>query len=176
MRFNLFSNFVVAGLTLCVAASLGCNQANQTASVAADSGKIPITTTSDEARKEFLQGRDLTEKLQVNDSLQHFDKALSLDANFAAAELARANASPTTKEFFEHLNKAVSLEGKASEGEKLQIEAAQAGTNGDTVRQKEYLEKLVAAFPNDERAHAALALYHFGQQEMPEVIERQCGV
>jgi len=118
-----------------------------------------------------LQGRDLTEKLLANDSLQHFDKALSLDPNFAAAELARANASPTTKEFFDHLNKAVSLEGKASEGEKLQIMAAQAGTNGDTVKQKEYLEKLVATFPNDERAHAALALYYFGQQEMPEVIE-----
>ena len=90
----------------------------------ADSGKIPITTSSDDARKEFLQGRDLTEKLQANDSLQHFDKALSLDPNFPAAELARANASPTTKEFFDHLNKAVSLEDKASDGEKLQIEAA----------------------------------------------------
>jgi tetratricopeptide (TPR) repeat protein len=171
MRFTRFSNFVLAGLTLCVAASLGCNQANQTATASADSGKIPITTSSDDARKEFLQGRDLTEKLQVNDSLQHFDKALSLDPNFPAAELARANASPTTNEFFDHLNKAVSLEDKASEGEKLQIQAAQAGTNGDTVKQKEYLEKLVAAFPNDERAHAALALYHFGQQEMPEVID-----
>ncbi|HSS98970.1 MAG TPA: tetratricopeptide repeat protein [Terriglobales bacterium] len=171
MHFNRFSNFVLVGLTLCVAVSLGCNQSNQTASVAADSGKIPITTSSDEARKEFVQGRDLTEKLQVNDSLQHFDKAISLDANFAAAELARANASPTANEFFDHLNKAVALEDKTSEGEKLQIQAAQAGTNGDVVKQKEYLEKLVAAFPNDERAHAALGGYHFGQQEMPEVIE-----
>lgn len=172
MRFNRFSNYTLAGLILCVAASLGCNQSNQTASAAApDSGKIPITTSSDEAKKEFVQGRDLTERLQANDSLQHFDKAISLDPTFAAAELARANASPTTKEFFEHLNKAVGLADKVSEGEKLQILAAQAGTNGDTVKQKEYLEKLVATFPNDERAHAALAIFHFGQQEMPETIE-----
>ena len=28
-----------------------------------DSGKIPVTTSSEEARKEFLQGRDLSEKI-----------------------------------------------------------------------------------------------------------------
>lgn len=173
MRLNKFSTFVLAGLVLSVAASLGCNQNTQTASAAAtsDSGKIPITTASDEAKKEFVQGRDLFEKLQANDSIQHFDKAIALDPAFASAELARANASPTAGEFFDHLNKAVSLAGKASDGEKLQIEAAQAGTNGDAVKQKAYLEKLVAAFPNDERAHFALAGYHFGQQEMGEAVE-----
>ncbi len=137
----------------------------------ASDGKIPITTKSDEARKEFVQGRDMVERLLVNDSVQHFDKALALDPSFAAAELARANASPTAKEFFEHLKMAVSLADKTSEGEKLQIWAAQAGTNGDVVKQKEYLTKLVAAYPKDERAHFALAGYYFGQQEMKEATE-----
>lgn len=50
-------------------------------------GKIPVTTSSDEARKEFLQGRNLNEKLLIQDSIQHFDKAISLDPNFACAEL-----------------------------------------------------------------------------------------
>src|SRR5207245_10231063 len=63
-------------------------------------GKIPITTSSEEARKEFLQGRDLNEKLLIQDSIQHFDKAISLDPNFASAELNRAVVSPTGKEFF----------------------------------------------------------------------------
>ena len=172
MRFNQFSNLVLAGLILSVAATLGCNDTKQTAAAAApDSGKVPVTTSSDEAKKEFVQGRDLFEKLQANDSLQHFDKAISLDSSFASAELAWANAAPTAKEFFDHLNKAVSLSDKVSEGEKLQILATQAGANGDAVKQKEYLEKLVVAFPNDERAHFALAGYHFGQQEMPEAIE-----
>src|SRR5882724_9056353 len=172
MRLNQFSNLILAVLILSVAAALGCNQSNQTASAAnPDSGKISISTSSDEAKKEFVQGRDLFERLQANDSLQHFDKALTLDPTFASAELARANAAPTTKEFFDHLNKSVSLAEKASEGEKLQILAAQAGTNGDAVKQKEYLEKLVATYPNDERAHFALAGYHFGQQEMSDAVE-----
>ena len=44
-----------------------------------DSGKIPVTIASEEARKEFLQGRDLSEKLLIQDSIQHFDKAIALD-------------------------------------------------------------------------------------------------
>ena len=136
-----------------------------------DNGKIPITTSSEEARKEFLQGRDLVEKLLIQDSIQHFDKAIALDPNFALAELNRAAVSPTGKEFFEHLKKAVSLSNKASSGEKLLILGTEAGANGSAAKQKEYLEQLVAAYPNDERAHFNLAGYYFGQQEMAQAID-----
>src|SRR5437870_6559954 len=134
-------------------------------------GKIPITTASEEARKEFLQGRDLNEKLLIQDSIQHFDKAISLDPNFASAELNRAQVSPTGKEFFEHLKKAVSLSDKASNGEKLLILGTEAGANGNPAKQKEYLEQLVAAYPNDERANFALGGYYFGQQDFPRAIK-----
>jgi tetratricopeptide (TPR) repeat protein len=136
-----------------------------------DSGKIPVTTTSEEAKKEFLQGRDLVEKLLIQDSIQHFDKAISLDPNFALAELNRAAVSPTGKEFFEHLKRAVSLSDKASNGEKLLILGTEAGANGSVAKQKEYLEQLVAAYPNDERAHFNLGGYYFGQQEMTRAID-----
>ncbi|HKP37757.1 MAG TPA: tetratricopeptide repeat protein [Pyrinomonadaceae bacterium] len=134
-------------------------------------GKIPITTASEEARKAFLQGRDLNEKLLIQDSIAHFDKAISLDPNFAWAELSRAQVSPTGKEFFEHLKKAVSLADKASNGEKLLILSAEAGANGNPAKQKEYLDQLIAAYPDDERANFALAGYHFGQQEIPQAIQ-----
>ena len=134
-------------------------------------GKMPITTASEEARKEFLQGRDLNEKLLNQDSIAHFDKAISLDPNFAMAELNRANVSPTGKEFFEHLKKAVSLADKASNGEKLLILGTEAGVNGNAAKQKEYLDQLVSAFPNDERANFALGGYYFGQQDFPQAIQ-----
>ncbi len=133
-------------------------------------GKVPITTASEEAKQEYLKGRALAENIQLQASLAHFDKAISLDANFALAEFARANSSPTANEFFDHLKKAVSLADKASEGERLLILAGEAGANGDTTKQQENLEKLVAGFPNDERAHFTLGTFYFGQQDFTKAI------
>lgn len=134
-------------------------------------GKIPVTTSSEEARKEYLQGRDLQEKLLIQDSIAHFDKAIALDSNFALAQLNRANVSPTGKEFFDHLKTAVGLADKASNGEKLLIMATEAGANANTTKQKELLDQLVTAYPNDERAHFNLGGFYFGQQDYPKAIE-----
>jgi tetratricopeptide (TPR) repeat protein len=168
-------------LILGVATSLaigGCAQKEAAAPAAeakaptpAGGGKIPVTTSSAEAKAEFLQGRDMAEKLLITDSAAHFQKATSLDPSFAWAELALANSAPTGKEFFEHLKKAVSLADKASNGERLLILATEAGANNNQVQQKEYLEQLVAAYPNDERAHFNLGGYYFGQQDYPKAIE-----
>ncbi|MGA8762942.1 MAG: tetratricopeptide repeat protein [Candidatus Sulfotelmatobacter sp.] len=164
---------LAASVVLSAAVLTACNQSSGSpgSAAASEGGKLPITTASEQAKQEFLQGRDLSERLLGQESLQHFDKALSLDPQFASAELARANNSPTAKEFFDHLKKAVSLADKASDGEKLLILANEAGTNGDTVKQKDDLEKLVAAYPNDERAQFALANYYFGQQELDQAVE-----
>lgn len=175
MRGNrtLVLSVTIATVALVFAIS-GCapvETTNAPVATNSESGKIPITTASDEARKEFLLGRDLSEKLLIQDSIQHFDKAIALDPGFALAELNRANVSPTGKEFFEHLRKAVSLADKASKGERLLILGNEAGANGSAPKQKEYLEQLVAAYPNDERAHFNLGGYHFGQQEIPQAIE-----
>ena len=179
MRRNGSKFFLLAMVVALSAATLtGCavnrevgkSAAPNASPASSESGKIPVTTASEDARKEFLQGRDMAERLLAQDSLQHFDKAISLDPNFASAELGRANASPTAKEFFDHLNKAVSLADKASEGEKLLILATQAGANGDAAKQKDYLDKLVAAHPNDERAHFNLGGYYFGQQDFAQAI------
>jgi len=174
MSLNDFNRCLLGAAVLGTAMWIGCNKASEngrSAHVSADTGKVPITTKSEEARKEFLQGRDLSERLLGQESVEHFDKAIQLDPDFASAELARANASPTAKEFFEHLKKAEGLADKASDGEKLLILANVAGVNGETVKQQNYLEKLVAAYPNDERAQFALGVYHFGQQEYAPAID-----
>ncbi len=161
---------VVSMLTL-----IACNKsdsATQSAAASTDGGKIPITTKSEEAKKEFLAGRDLAEKLRAQESVAHFDKALALDPDFASAELARANNSPTAKDFFEHLNKAVALASRASEGERLLILANEAGANGEVIKQKDYLDQLIAAHSNDERALFNLGGYYFGQQEYEQAIAR----
>jgi len=138
----------------------------------AGDGKIPITTASAEAKAEFLQGRELAEKLQITDSIPHYQKAVALDPSFAWGELSLANNAPTGKEFFEHLDRAVALSDKASQGERLLILATKAAANNDTVKQQENLEALVAAYPDDERAHFNLGGFYFGQQDYSKAIEQ----
>ncbi len=177
MYRNKFLVLFLALLIGSVIALSGCAKVEEGAAPVASNkaetagGKIAVTTSSEEARKEFLLGRDLQEKLLIQDSIQHYDKAISLDPNFALAELNRAQVSPTGKEFFDHLKKAVALADKASNGEKLLILGNEAGANGNAVKQKELLDQLVAAFPNDERAHFNLGGYYFGQQDFPQAIE-----
>jgi tetratricopeptide (TPR) repeat protein len=151
-------------------AFLSSCESQKAVTASADDGKIPITTKSDDARKEFVQGRDLFERLLAQDSVSHFDKAIALDPTFASAELARANASATAGDFFAHLNKAVALAGSASQGEQLLISATEDGANGNAGAQRQDLEKLVAAYPKDERAQVALGNYYFGQQDFAQAI------
>src|SRR5215831_9160880 len=118
----IFATVVFTGAVLVAAcSSKAIDPAAQAAAATADASKIPITTSSDAARQEFLEGRSLAERLRVTDSVAHFDKAIALDPSFGAAELARATASPTGTEFLDHLHKAVALADRLSDGEKLQI-------------------------------------------------------
>ena len=137
----------------------------------ADPGKIPITIASSEGRDAFLKGRDITERLKVQEAIQFFEKAVTLDPGSAIAELNLALVQPTAKGFFEHLAKAVALAPMASEGERLQILGVDAGAKGEPQKQKEYLTELVAKYPEDERAHTALGNFLFGQQEYQKAID-----
>lgn len=135
-----------------------------------DADKIPVTTSSASAEEEFLQGRELFDKLRLQNSRQYFESAIDEDKDFALAHYYNALSSPTAKGFFEQLDKAVALADNASEGEKLVILAAEAGANGNPSKQKEYLAKLVELYPNDERALSLLGTFYFGQQQYDDAV------
>jgi tetratricopeptide (TPR) repeat protein len=136
-----------------------------------DEGKIPITTSSEEAKKDYLQGRDLAERLLFHEAREHFENAIAKDSNFAMAYFALAQGAPTAKGFFENMKKAAALAEKASEGERLMILGFDAGANGDPATRGEDYEKLVALFPNDQRAHFFLGIHYSGLQNYPKAIE-----
>jgi tetratricopeptide (TPR) repeat protein len=169
------SNYVIALMVAVtvVFTAAGCSKQEAPAPAApmSNAGKIPDTTTSDDARKEYIEGRSLAERLLLQDSIAHFDKAIALDANFGLAELGRANVSPTGTEFLDHLKKAVAVADKLSNGEKLQILAAEAGSNAKAAQQKDYLEQLVAAYPQVEREHFSLGALIFGLEDASAAIE-----
>ncbi|HWN18233.1 MAG TPA: tetratricopeptide repeat protein [Gemmatimonadales bacterium] len=161
-------------LTLCgvVFILAGCDrsksdEARETGAVTtANQGKVPVTTGSEEARQLQAEGLRLADQLRPHEAGQLFEKAVAKDPNFAMAHFNLAQASPNAKETTEHLNRAVALSDKASEGERLTILAFQAINNGDPAKWLEYSKQLVAAYPEDERAHAALGnVYFFGEQD-----------
>jgi tetratricopeptide (TPR) repeat protein len=154
------------GTVLVVAASVS-PAAAQTAPAA---GKLPITTASEDARKLYLQGRDLLEKLRGTDARQLFEQAVARDPNFALAYIGLANTSGTTKEFIDATTRAVSLAGKVSEGERHLILALEAGLKGDPKGNLTHLTELVRLLPNDERAHTLLGNLHFGRQDYDQAI------
>jgi len=135
-----------------------------------DKGKIPLTAASEEALKIFLEGRDLFERLQAQESLAFFEKAVEEDPDFAMAYLFLSFAQPTAKGFFENLNQAVARADIVSTGEKWWILGFQAGANAFPMKQREFFKKLVVAYPQDERAHTLLGNHYFGQQMYYEAI------
>ncbi|MGH7525924.1 MAG: hypothetical protein ACREMX_04405, partial [Gemmatimonadales bacterium] len=106
------------------------------AQTAAEAQKIPITTSSAEARQEYLKGRTLAENLRAHEAREFFLRAAAKDPSFALAPYNLALSAPTAKEFFEQLDRAVALADKASEGERLLILGQKAGANADTKKQR----------------------------------------
>ncbi len=140
------------------------------AQTAVEAQKIPITTSSAEARQDYLKGRTLAENLRAHEAREFFLRAAAKDPGFALAPYNLALSAPTAKEFFEQLDRAVALADKASEGERLLILGQKAGANADTRKQQEYYEQLIAKYPRDERAHFQLGNVHFGQQSYEKAI------
>jgi tetratricopeptide (TPR) repeat protein len=135
------------------------------------SSKIPITTTSAEAKQQYVKGRTLGENLRAHDSREFLTQAAAKDPGMALAHYSLALNAPTARDFFEHLKRAVALADKASKGERLMILGLQAGANADTKLQRDYYERLAAAYPRDERAHFLLGGAYFGQQNYLKAIK-----
>jgi tetratricopeptide (TPR) repeat protein len=169
------SQRLAASLARVAALALAAMVAQVESGVAQDRGaaslaKIAVTTTSAEAREEYLKGRTLGENLRAHDSREVLQRAAAKDPTFALAHYSLALNSPTAKEFFDHLKQAVKLADKASKGERLMILGLEAGANANPEKQREYYEQLVAAHPGDERAHFLLGGTYCGQQDYPKTI------
>jgi tetratricopeptide (TPR) repeat protein len=142
------------------------------ASAASAAGAVPITTSSDDARRLYLEARTISEQLRAHEGRKLYEQAAAADPSFAMAHYQLAVNSATAKDFLTHVKEAVALSDKASEGERLSILALEAGGNANPAKALEYQEELVAKYPRDERAHQLLGTAYFGRQEYDKAIEQ----
>lgn len=164
--------------SLCLlAAAAGCVACDhaETPPVGRDSDgarKIPITTSSPRAQREFLHGRQLVEDLKIAEARPHFERAVALDPTFAQAWLALATTAGTAQEFFEPLRRAVARADHVCPGERHMILGLEAGANSDLVAQYDHYRAMVRLYPEDERARLLLGTYFLGRQDYDGAIEQ----
>jgi tetratricopeptide (TPR) repeat protein len=156
LNWRIFPVLAVALSVLTVPASAGT--------------KIPITTDSQEALAAYLKGRDLSERLQGQESVQHFERAVAADPEFAMAYVLLSFVRPTPGAFFATFDTARALADGVSEGERLWILGVEAGVHGLPPQQRQCYLRLVELYPDDERAHSLLGNHHFAQQQYAEAI------
>jgi tetratricopeptide (TPR) repeat protein len=139
-------------LCLCALACFALLIVLQTGCKPANSDEVPITTTSKEARKLFVQGREMAEAQHPQEANGLFNQAIEKDPEFALAYLFKAGSASDAKEFKEARAKAISLASKASEGERKIIAAHQAYYDeNNVVKTNQIYQELAGQFPNDKR-------------------------
>lgn len=133
--------------------------------------EVPITTSSDDARELYLEGRGLLDDLHFVDAHEKFVQAVEKDPDFAMGHLLTAITSLSVEEFFDSVGKAHTAAAGASEGEQLYIQALVAASENDQAAQLDALNKVVAAYPKDPRTHMFLGNFLNGQQDFAGATE-----
>ena len=143
---------------------VACGRSGDSGDAATSGAKVPVTTSSAEARELYMQGRALFDDLRFVDAHELFLQAVDADDNFAMGHFMVASTALSNAEFFEEVARANALAANATEGEQLYIKALFAASESDQAGQQAALEQLVALYPDDERTHMQLSNYFFGQQ------------
>jgi tetratricopeptide (TPR) repeat protein len=131
---------------------------------------MPVTTKSEEAQKFFDQGLALLHSFWFYEADRSFDRVAQLDPDCAMAHWGIAMAAVNDKRRDEAVKRAKDLAAKASDREKLYIDAVEARYQGEkaTVQNNGFLgasenyqramRKIVSFYPDDLEAKLFLAL------------------
>jgi len=133
-----------------------------------------LTTNSMEAYNYFLRGRDDYEKFYYADARKFLEKAAAIDPSFAVAYLYLGKTAAQIyddKASKDALEMAKKYSAKATEKERLYIEAAYAGAvEGNAEKKVRLLEALAKAYPQEKEAHYELAQIYTDAINLPQAI------
>jgi tetratricopeptide (TPR) repeat protein len=118
--------------------------------VSESSSDIPLTTTSDEARRSFRGGLENIENQQSQRAHVDFRSAVRADADFALAHLFLVYDSGNPTEEAAELAKAKALGANASKPEQLLITWLAGARNGEYVTAISAMNDLLADYPRDK--------------------------
>jgi tetratricopeptide (TPR) repeat protein len=126
--------------------------------------KMPITTSSEEARELFIEGRAQFEKFNLTKSSNLLHQAIEIDPEFAMAHLYLSVSEGGGTSFaLKTLNKAIKFSSKVSEGERQLIHLSRAMQSGNETAGESHTNALLKLHPEDERTQLWIGYYRFNQ-------------
>jgi serine/threonine protein kinase/Tfp pilus assembly protein PilF len=135
---------------------------------------VELTTSSMEAYNYFLRGRDDYEKFYSADARKFLEKAVSIDPTFAVAYLYLGKVAGElyeTKARDDALETAKKFSARATEKERLYIEAAYAGSiEKDSDKKFRLLEELARKYPQEKQAHYEIGFFSESRKKYPEAL------
>jgi serine/threonine protein kinase/tetratricopeptide (TPR) repeat protein len=133
-----------------------------------------FTTASMEAYKYFIMGQKNLDKMYREDALKNLERAVALDPQFAMAYLYLYRVHRSLNNFqqsTEALEKAKAFSGKATEKERMYIEAAYARRlEKDTDKELRILQDIAAKYPREKEVHSSLFAVFQQRKMYPEAI------
>jgi tetratricopeptide (TPR) repeat protein len=134
----------------------------------------PLQASSLDAYKYFLEGQERLDKVYIMDARQSLEKALELDPQFAMAYLSlyRVHRYLNNSQLAaEALEKAKALSGRATEKERLYIEATYARrVEKNTDKEFGILREIAAKYPKEKEVHSTLYAVYRQKKMYPEAI------
>jgi len=134
-----------------------------------------VTTSSMEAYRYFLRGRESYEKLYNEEARRSLQKAVGLDPTFAVAYLYLAwvhDRLRDTKARNDAFEKAKAFSDKATSKERLYIEAACARIlERDVEKRFQILKRIAREYPKEKRVHYRLAAHYRGKRQFYQAVE-----
>jgi tetratricopeptide (TPR) repeat protein len=116
-----------------------------------------VTTTSDTAKENFMQGLASSDMGHTEEANDHFRAASKADNDFALAQLGIAGSATSLEEFAEHLQAASQRAPNASEAERAWIASVQRSFDNDAEGSLAEAQRLTELAPDSPRAWLQLA-------------------
>ena len=134
--------------------------------------KMPVTTSSKEARQLFMEAREAYEMFKYERATSLFEKALELDPSFAMAHIYIAmNERRNTDLARMHLNEALDRLSQISRGEKHRILYIQSFFESNEKSRKKHLQALLELYPKDERIQYLAGNYYYRNDQYEKAVQ-----
>jgi tetratricopeptide (TPR) repeat protein len=137
-------------------------------------GISDITTNLLDAWREYAAGIDLLDKLLRNEATPHFEKAVALDSNFAAAMLKLFPLYLSTgknDQAYQLAQKLINLKHGCTHKEQYEIDLVEAHLDRDDMKYLKTLEQWLKKFPEDRDAYMRMANVYRSWRNEPEEIK-----